>query len=133
VVTVLFTNADFENALLRKGAARPVLNARENMTVWWRQENGSDGESNREALRIDRRTERCWPVEMALVHIWPSAVELYVITCQLRSVAFVRIAGQDICDYDGWNGGEVWMIRPAKIALLLGLGVGSINYIAISC
>jgi hypothetical protein len=33
VVTVLFASADLESALLRRGAARPVLNARENMTV----------------------------------------------------------------------------------------------------
>jgi hypothetical protein len=34
VVTVLFTSADFEKTLQRKGAARPVLNARENMVVY---------------------------------------------------------------------------------------------------
>jgi len=33
VVTVLFTNADLENAELRSGAARLVRNARENIVV----------------------------------------------------------------------------------------------------
>jgi hypothetical protein len=42
VVTVLFTNADLENALLRRGAVRPVLNARENMTVVERREGNGE-------------------------------------------------------------------------------------------
>jgi hypothetical protein len=51
VVTVLFANADFENAVLCKGTVRPILNARENMAAWWSEKKGKEGESNAEALR----------------------------------------------------------------------------------
>ena len=61
MVTVLFTRAALENALLRRGAARLVLSARENIVVVVERNEGwrTTGSNN---LSTKLRSEDCWIV-----------------------------------------------------------------------
>lgn len=76
VVTVLFTSADFEKTLQRKGAARPVLNARENMVVYGELRKGEWENVSGACLSSGARA-RCWTVEMATSLLWTSAPSIF--------------------------------------------------------